>query len=233
MKIFNLHIRYLLSKINIIVISLILFFLFIGYLISINNLNESFSYEEIASYYFENVIYYTEIIMIFFSMFLFSRLCSIRNEYIINIVVGAGYTKKDNFNAMILSNTFILLLISQILLIIFFLIGYSGKGYIDYNFKYVNFFINIFMLCCYYGLLSYTIMKIFDNYFLIVLLFFVFIISDLFIGVEEFKFIYLYLFPNIKVKNGTLYISKFYVILLIVILYNFNKWLYINKDIIN
>ena len=62
-------------------------FLIGSYLMSILNINDSLSYEEVLQFYFENSIYYTKIILIIFSSFLFMKLCNEKNEYVLEILL--------------------------------------------------------------------------------------------------------------------------------------------------
>ena len=207
--------------------------LIICYSFCIYDLNESLSYEEVISYYYENAIYYNKIILIIISIFLFSRLCSIKYEYIVNIVCSAGYSKKENFNSMIICNMTLLLLMTFVSLILFIGIGRMFKDFIHLNIMVLNLFVNLVILSSYYGMLTYTIMKLFNNFLIVIIMFLFYIMSDLFINVEEIKYLYLYIFPNIKIKNGDFYISYIYSLFLLVVLYFTNRYLYIKKDINN
>ena len=48
-------------------------------------------------FYFENSLYFTKIIMILFSSIMFIKLKSEKIEYVLNIVLSAGYNKKQNY----------------------------------------------------------------------------------------------------------------------------------------
>lgn len=231
MKLINFHFKYLFSKYNLICFLIMILLLTMCYSFCIYDLNESLSYEEVINYYFENAIYYNKIILIIISIFLFSRLCSIKYEYIVNIVCSAGYSKKDNYRSMIICNLILLLLISFVSLILFIIIGMIFKDYIYFNMRIYKIFINLVILCSYYGLLSYTIMKLFNNFLIVIIVFLFYIMSDLFIDIEEIKYLYLYIFPNLKMKNGDFYINYIYCLFLLLVLYFTNKYLYIKKDI--
>lgn len=234
MKIIKLYSKYFFSLSNFIIIVMILFFLIGSYIFSIFNINESLSYNNVLQFYFENSTYYTKIILIIFSGFLFMKLCNERNEYILNIVITAGYNKKQNFKYMILSNILIVLVITILSLIFYIIIGYISKKYFVININYLITFINIFLLSLYYGLLSYFLSQVFRNQFLYILLIIMYFISELFVIEENAtKYIYLFFFPNIENSSGDLYINIIYLILMIIVLYIINKTIYLNKDLKN
>lgn len=234
MKITKLYLKYQITLSNILIFLLLIIFLTISYYITIYNINESLSYEEVLLYYFENNFYYTKIVIVFVSCFLFMKLKNERNEYLVNIIAPAGYNKKENYSSMIMSNIIILVSIILILLCNFVIIGVINKNYFTIKLTYLIGFLNLVLLAIHYGLLTYLLILITNNQFIYILVIIMFLLSDLLINTNEFiKYIYLCFFPNIINNTGLFYINILYVIINIVFLYLFDKSIYINRDLRN
>jgi len=232
MKIIKLYSKYFFSVSNVVIIILITLFLICSYLVSILNVNETLSYESILCFYFENSIYYTKLIFVLLSSFLFMKLCNQKNEYVLNIVITAGYSKKSNYKFMIITNIIIITFVLLLSLFFYILIGYVSKRFFYLKLNYIIGFFNVLLIAIYYGLFSYLLCKLFRNQFVYLLLIILYFISELFVSVENaFKYIYLYFFPNINNSTGNLYVSWIYLILFIVLLYLINKSIYLNKDL--
>lgn len=230
MKIIRLYFRYFFSVSNLIVISLLMIFLFISYFISLDNINIQLSYEEVLKYYYENSIYFTKLILLIFSCFLFMKLHNEKNEYIINIIMSAGYSKKDNYKKMIISYLIILLFIIIILFIGFIVIGYLKLNYFNFDILYLRSFCYLYLMIVYYGFITYLLQSLFNNQFIFIGTIVLFVISEFILGVEEdIKFIYLYFFPNFN--NNIFIINELYIILVIFIVYILNMRIYLNKDL--
>lgn len=234
MKVIKLYLKYFFSLSNVIILILLQLFMFLSYFVSITNLNNDFSYENILQFYFENSLYYTKLILILFSTFIFMKLNNERNEYILNIVITAGCSKTNNYKYMMITNIILIIGFCLISFLIFLILGFTIKNYFYFDFKYIISLFNLMLLSIYYGLLSYFITLVLNNQFIYIIIIIMFFISELFMAEETvFKYIYLYFFPNINNINGELYVSNIYLIIINIVLYFINKIIYINKDLKN
>ena len=234
MKVIKLYLKYFFSLSNVIILILLQLFMFLSYFVSITNLNNDFSYENILQFYFENSLYYTKLILILFSTFIFMKLNNERNEYILNIVITAGCSKTNNYKYMMITNIILIIGFSLISFLIFLILGFTIKSYFYFDFKYIISLFNLMLISIYYGLLSYFITLVLNNQFIYIIIIIMFFISELFMAEETvFKYIYLYFFPNINNINGELYVSNIYLIIINIVLYFINKIIYINKDLKN
>lgn len=234
MKVIKLYLKYFFSLSNVIILILLQLFMFLSYFVSITNLNNDFSYENILQFYFENSLYYTKLILILFSTFIFMKLNNERNEYILNIVITAGCSKTNNYKYMMITNIILIIGFCLISFLIFLILGFTIKNYFYFDFKYIITLFNLMLLSIYYGLLSYFITLVLNNQFIYIIIIIMFFISELFMAEETvFKYIYLYFFPNINNINGELYVSNIYLIIINIVLYFINKIIYINKDLKN
>lgn len=233
MKIIKLYFKYFICLSNLVIIFVLLLFLGICYILSIMNLNNSLSYNEVIEFYYQNSIYFTKIIFILFSSLLFIKLRSERNEYILNIVISAGFKKKDNYFSMFMFNIIILFVLIIISILLFIIIGFCFKSYFYIKVEYFIYFFNIFCLSIYYGFISYLFSLLFNNQFIFVGPVVLFFISDIIIENKDiFSTIYLTLFPNIK-YNGDLSNNIIYLIILSGIVFLINYYSYLKKDLIN
>lgn len=234
MKVIKLYLKYFFSLSNVIILILLQLFMFLSYFVSITNLNNDFSYENILQFYFENSLYYTKLILILFSTFIFMKLNNERNEYILNIVITAGCSKTNNYKYMMITNIILIIGFCLISFLIFLILGFTIKNYFYFDFKYIINLFNLMLISIYYGLLSYFITLVLNNQFIYIIIIIMFFISELFMAEETvFKYIYLYFFPNINNINGELYVSNIYLIIINIVLYFINKIIYINKDLKN
>lgn len=232
MKIIKLYLKYFFSISNVIIISCLLCFLIISYIISIVDVNTDLTYNEIFTLYYENCCYYTKIIMILLSCFIFMKVASERNEYIVNIVVTAGYTKKNNFNYMVMAHCIIIVVLNIISFICFIVVGFVFIKNFIVDIKYIYAYLNMIIISLYYGLLSYLLNMIFNNQFIFLGLILLFFLSEIVCDIESFiKYIYLTILPNINTITGKSYINILYIIFFGSLLFFINKIIYLFKDL--
>lgn len=230
MKIIRLYFKYFFSLSNLIIISLLISFLFLTYFISLNNINNQLSYDEVLNYYYENSIYFTKLVLLIFSCFLFMKLHNERNEYIINITIAAGFSKKDNYNKMLLTYLIILFVIIFILFIGFIVIGYCKLNYFFIDRLYLRSFCYLYLMTVYYGLLTYLLQLIFNNQFIFIGTIVLYIVSEFVLGLEEdIKYLYLYFFPNYS--NNIFIINELYLLFIIIIVYILSLRIYLINDL--
>ena len=232
MKVIKLYLKYQLTLSNVLILLFLLLFLSISYFISCYDINDNLSYDEILKLYFENSLYYTKIIIIFISCFLFMKLKNERYEYLINIVITAGYSKKSNYIGMIFSNIICIMAITTILFFSYILIGYINIHFFELKIIYLLTYFNLIILSICYGLTTYLIIQITNNQMIYIMVIIMFILSDLIINTSnKFRYFYLYFFPNLIINNGSLFIKEFYIIINIVLLFIVNLIVYLNKDL--
>lgn len=232
MKVIKLYLKYQLTLSNVLILLFLLLFLSISYFISCYDINDNLSYDEILKLYFENSLYYTKIIIIFISCFLFMKLKNERYEYLINIVITAGYSKKSNYIGMIFSNIICIIAITTILFFSYILIGYINIHFFELKIIYLLTYFNLIILSICYGLTTYLIIQITNNQMIYIMVIIMFILSDLIINTSnKFRYFYLYFFPNLNINNGSLFIKEFYIIINIVLLFIVNLIVYLNKDL--
>lgn len=232
MKIVKLYLKYFFCKSNILILFIIFFISFCINYYSINDIIE-ISYNELLEFYFSNSINYNKIIAIFISMFIFSKSLNERTEGVINFVLPAGYKKQDNYRGLLISNYLVIFFITGLFLLIFLLVGFLSKNFFKIEYIYFNGYINILLLCLYYGNLTYLVIRLTKNNFSFVGVFLIFIISDYFNNFDHnIKYIFLYFFPNIENQFGNLYINQIFVIINIVLLYKLNIHISTKFDLI-
>lgn len=232
MKIIKLYLKYFFSISNVIIICCLISFLLLSYIISIVDINLDLTYKEVFTLYYENSCYYTKIIMILLSCFIFMKLSSERNEYIINIVVTAGYTKKNNFYYMVISHCLIIIVLNIISFVFFVGVGLLFIKNFIMDIKYIYAYCSMIVISLYYGLLSYFLNLLFNNQFIFIGLILLFFLSEIIVNIETaIKYIYLTIFPNINTITGKSYINLLYIIFFGILLFFINKLVYSHKDL--
>ena len=233
MKVIKLYLNYFFYKSNLILYLFFLFFITFSYYLSINDLNDNMSYKDVIDFYFKNGVYYSKIIVVFISIIQFSKLYNERNQYVLNFVITAGYSKKQNYNYMILGLAIINIIFVIILYLLFILIGVLSKSYFVIESYYLNTFLNIYILSIVYGLLSYLTSIIFDNQYYFILVLLLFLISDIFIDSRSIiSYAYYYIFPNIK-DNGNMISHYFFIIYEVIVLLYLSRKKYVFVDLKN
>lgn len=234
MKTIKMYLKYQITISNLLILLFIFLFLSLCYFMNIYDINESLDYNQILDFYFQNSLYYTKIIIVFLSCFLFMKLKNERNEYLINVVITAGYTKKDNYKSMIISNMIILLIIISIFFVCYLTIGLLNKHYFVIELKYIISYFNIILLSFHYGIITYLFIQLTNNQMMFIVVILIYLLSDLVIDVNSsIKYLYLSLFPNVNTISGDFYISGFYIVIFIFIIYKINELIYLNLDLRN
>ncbi len=178
-------------------------FLCFLYTLSIYNINEYLSYEEVVYSYSLNSIYYTKTILTFFSCYLFIFCLNNKCLSAVNFITSSGRKKENYIQCFIINNLFIILICLIICLILFFLIGIIFKSYFFVTINTLKCFINIYFLSIYYGLLTMLFKQVFKNQMSIILVFVMFMISEE-ISMENNAFISAFKFfcPNFSDINS-------------------------------
>ena len=232
MNVIKLYLKYQLTLSNILIMFFLIVFLSISYYITSYDLNLSLSYEEVLSLYFENSLYYTKIIIIFLSCFLFMKLKNERNEYLINIIVTAGYTKKYNFIGMIISVIVFIFILIFIIFIDYLIIGFINMHFFEFEICYLYSFVNLFLISVHYGLLTYLVIQLTNNQLIFILILIMFLLADLVVNMDDsFKYIFLSFFPNLNNNTGEILISIIYILLNIIAIFIINLIIYIKNDL--
>jgi len=234
MKIVKMYLKYQITLSNILIMLFLFLFLSLCYFININDINTSLDYDQVLSFYFQNSLYYTKIIMVFISCFLFMKLKNERNEYLINIIITAGFKKKDNYKYMILCNILIIIFIITLLFISFLVIGLLTKEYYIIELKHLNSYVNLILLSIHYGLITYLLIQLTNNQMMFIIVIIMFLLSDLLININnEIKYLLFCFLPNLNNINGSFYINQIFIIIFIIFLFKISEYVYLNSDLKN
>lgn len=159
-----------------IILSIILMLLFF---FSISGINESLSYTEIIENYNYSAIYYTKVIIVLMSCYLFMNIMNNKSLFTINFIVSSGNKKSKYLYNYIIINTILLLIFLFITFLLYFIIGIFNKKYFVLSADVLISFIYIFFLSVYYGLLALLFTIVLKNAIGFIFSFLVFILSEL------------------------------------------------------
>lgn len=228
-KLFNLKLRYLINKSFLLVLFIIYLLLFILFFIEASNSNDNNSYEEAIELYISNSFMYLKLILVIFSAYLFSYSISIKNDFLIYLLMPIGVSKSKSLVVSILINCFILFIVLISLIFIFVYIGLFMIDSFYINIKFIKAFFSIYLIIVVYGLYAHLFMQLFKNSFsmLIVICFYVF--SNNLYENESNSFLY-YLFPNTNYLGDSL-ISIIYLIIFIFLNILINISIYNRRDL--
>ena len=168
MKLINLikcHLSYLLSKSSIISIILVSIILFIVYITNAISNTNSILKETINNYYVSSLTI-TKIIYCILSCFMMSMFYLDKNDAYISLIIVSGIKKKTYYLTKLSSILFILFINIIILCLLFFLSGFIFiKGFV-YDARFIKAFICIYILAIIYSLYANTLVIITHNMFI-------------------------------------------------------------------
>lgn len=194
---FRLHLRYLLSRFNIITI-LVIIGLYIGSLIiNLFSIPVELSTDLSKEMYFYNLILIVKLVVILLIVFLFSITALNSNDsyqlYLLN-------KRRDRIKYYI-TKTGALILISSIIIIIFFmcfvLFGLVLTDWYIIEIDHIKFFLYLFLISIMYGLLAYNLVKLLNSLIVILIPCLIVILEEAFINEKIIKDLS-YLFPIIE-----------------------------------
>ena len=172
---------------------------------------------------------YLKLILVIFSAYLFSYSISIKNDFLIYLLMPIGVSKSKSLVVSILINCFVLFTVLISLIFIFVYIGLFMIDSFYINIKFIKAFFSIYLIIVVYGLYAHLFMQLFKNSFsmLIVICFYVF--SNNLYENESNSFLY-YLFPNTNYL-GDSFISIIYLIIFIFLNILINISIYNRRDL--
>lgn len=228
-KLFNLKLRYLINKSFLLVLFIIYFLLFILFFIEASNSNDNNSYKEAIELYISNSFMYLKLILVIFSAYLFSYSISIKNDFLIYLLMPIGVSKSKSLVVSILINCFILFIVLISLIFIFVYIGLFMIDSFYINIKFIKAFFSIYLIIVVYGLYAHLFMQLFKNSFSMIIVICFYVFSNNLYENESNSFLY-YLFPNTNYL-GDSFISIIYLIIFIFLNILINVSIYNRRDL--
>lgn len=228
-KLFNLKLRYLINKSFLLVLFIIYLLLFILFFIEASNSNDNNSYKEAIELYISNSFMYLKLILVIFSAYLFSYSISIKNDFLIYLLMPIGVSKSKSLVVSILINCFILFIVLISLIFIFVYIGLFMIDSFYINIKFIKAFFSIYLIIVVYGLYAHLFMQLFKNSFSMIIVICFYAFSNNLYENESNSFLY-YLFPNTNYLGDSL-ISIIYLIIFIFLNILINISIYNRRDL--
>lgn len=229
-KIFKLKFCYLLNKNTLFILVINFTIIMVFLLFEALFIDQMMTNYEMREYYSNSSIMFIKMLITFFSMYLFAYSVTFKNDFLIYLLLPLGVTRRKSILVTIILNVFIILVF---LLIIFIVYSYIGQFISEFyvSQEYYLAFLNIYLIALVYGLYTFLVMQILANFFVMVIMMTMYIITsniyseDMLIS-EKWL---LMIFPNISEEGN--YFSQGYLVLLIVFLIFINIFLYERRDL--
>lgn len=217
----KLHFYYLFSKVNILIMSIILILISIIYIVNINIFDnyilEFINKKEILINYQNIYIMITKLLNILFSCYLFGYAFYYTND---NYCVLFDHFRNNRLPFLlskILVLTIISILYNIIIYLLYLLIGIIGNRYFNFEYISLNIFLQSIFICLIYGYISSSLVLMLKSYFVILIPYVLFVISEI-ITNDIFASYYRILFPTLLTNNVNYILLIFLIINYLLIL---------------
>lgn len=198
----KLHYHYLLSKINLIIISILVLIIFLTFNISINifdnHINEFINKEYINVNYHNIYILINKLCTVLFSCYLFGYSFYYNNDNYAVLITSFRKNRLPYLYTKILTLSLIVIIFNAIIYILYLLIGIIGNRYFTFQTYILNIFIQSILINLIYGYLASILIMFIKSYFVILIPYLLFIVSEI-LGDYQSLFVDLYhlLLPTI------------------------------------
>lgn len=212
----RLHLRYLLSRFNIITIIVILLLYLGGLIVSVLSVPKEMTIDVARSVYFYNLVSILKIIVILLIVFLFSLSALTNNDNYQLYILNKRKERIKYYFTKILALTIITIIIISFLFILFVLIGLMFSNWYKIELKHLRFFLYLFLISMMYGLFSYNLIKVLNSLIVILIPCLIIILEEAFMNEQIIKYLS-YMFPFIE-NNDKMVLSYGIVHIIILIL---------------
>ncbi len=229
---FKLKFNYLINKITVVILLVCIVIIFISFVSDIYAVDNMLAYKEINDMYFKNALLVSKTIILFLSVYLFAYSISFKNDFLIYLLIPLRVKRRTNVLITILINSLIILILFLITFFLFVILSFSlNHLYLDLG--RINAFLNAYLVCIIYGVLSMLFMQITNNYFSLIISMGIFILTNSVISdfeASNFELLVLYVFPNIS-DSGVFVTSSIYLVIYLFILGIINILVYERRDL--
>ena len=163
------HLNYLISKTTIIISIVVILIIIIGSLSSVFVLDSYIGYLDNNYIYFYNVFVVLKIIIIIFAVFLYGYSFLKKSDQYVVILIASGISRKKIIFSKILAISLVVFLICYFAYFQYVLIGCIKFKSFIFKSEYLVAYISLFLLTCFFGLLSTLLVLRFDNIYIIII----------------------------------------------------------------
>ena len=193
----KLHLRYLLSRFNVLTIGVIIVLYTGGLIINLFSIPREISSFLARELYFNNLISLLKLIVVLLVVFLFATVSMPSNDNYQLCVLNKRKERIKYYFTKIISLILVILIIFLILFMLFVLLGLLATSWYKIELNHVKFFIFLFLESLMYGLLVYNLVKVLKSIMVIIIPCLIIILEEAFIN-ESFINYLSYLFPVIE-----------------------------------
>ncbi len=197
----QLHLKYLLSRFNIITI-LVVISLFIGSLfINLSSIPLNLSAKLSREIYFHNLVTLLKLVIVLLIVFLFSLAALPNNDNYQLYLLNKRNDRIKYYVYKIFSLVIITFIIILILISCFVLVGLIFTDWYIVEVEHIKFFGYLFIVSIMYGLLSYNLVKLLKSLIIVLIPCLILILEEAFISEKIIDYLS-YTFPIIENNNG-------------------------------
>lgn len=227
------HLNYLISKTTIIVAFIVLLIILISSLSSVFTLDSKVRFIENNYLYFYDVFMISKIIIVLFAIFLFGYSNLSKSDQYVVILIVSGISRKKIVITKIIAICIVILIVVYIAFIQYVLVGFINFKYFVFNPTYLFSYANLFLLACFFGLISFLLIQKFDNIYTLIIPFALMNLSEVINDEANIIVIVInFILPNFNHHLNFYYGSK-HIIILIIICLVVNIYYYELKDFKN
>lgn len=225
------HLNYLISKTTIIVSALVLFIIVLASISSSLALDNSTGYIDNNYIYFYNTFFITKIILVIYAVFIFGYSFTSKSDQYVIIFIASGISRSRIIITKLLALAIVVLGICYFAYFEYMLIGFILFKQFIFSIKYLLAYLALYLLLCYFGLMSVLLIQIFDNIYTIIIPFALMNFGEI---INEDNNLLVDIF-NILIPNYSnklvFHFGGFHAIILCLILLVINIYIYQIKDI--
>lgn len=225
------HLNYLISKTTIIVTAIVLLIIMIGSISSIFALESNLGYNDNNYIYFNNVFIISKILIIIYSIFLFGYSNLTKTDQYAVVLIASGISRIKIIVSKIIAICLIVLIVCYFAYFQYILIGFINFREFLFKSVYLNSFIVLYLLACFFGLFSLQLIQKFDNIYTIIIPFALMNLSEMSGDDVSIVFKIIYFVIPYYTNKLNFYYGSIHAIILIIILLVINIYYYNIKDI--
>ncbi|MGD9887375.1 MAG: hypothetical protein AB7T03_05405 [Bacilli bacterium] len=230
-SILNCHFNYLFNKITIITLGGVIVFSGIGFVFGSEYLvnNGSSSLNNYNYYY--NCHFIIKLMGIFMFVFLFGNSFLPKNDQYSHLLLTSNVSRSRYFVLKLLSLGFVVLIFIWLMYFLYTVIGFWKSVHFTFEIMYLESFFSLFLLICFYSLLSLVLVQISNNIYTIILpIALINILSSASENAQVHRDWELF-FLNFEKQGITLVFGIKHALILISLLFFINLLIFLKKDL--
>lgn len=222
------HFNYLVSKKTLLTSFVIVIIIMLSNISFIFFLDKSNSFLENNQLYFNNALIISRILLVFFSIFIFGYSFQAKVDQYVVLIISSNISRSRYLLSKIITISLYLFLFNYLIYFVYCIVGFIFYNYFYFNFYHLLAFLNLYITCLFFGLLSLICIIIFKNIYSIIIPFGLMNIGMVINNEKNklskiYNILIIYLRDNIYFYYGYLHIIIYLLFLFIIVLFIYDK----------